>query len=107
MAGRVNIGSFRDYIQVFYESGSTVSPLGSTVQTLASCNVHADVNQLDSRQSVYLGMNKDERGYSVRFRALQMIRPVKVVYNGVEMLVVSTNVDKLNRFMDLIVKYTV
>lgn len=104
MAGIVNIGSFRDYIQVFYESGSTVSPLGSTVQTLSNLYVHADVNQMDGRQSVYLGLNRDTRAYSVKFRSLPMVRPVKIVYNGEEMQVISTNIDKLNRFMNLIVK---
>lgn len=104
MAGRVNIGYFRHQIQVFYESGQTVSPMGSTVQTLSNYYVYADVNQIDSKQAVYLGINENVRVYSAMFRTHSMVRPVKIIYNGSEMQVVSYSVDKLNRFMNLVVK---
>ena len=104
MAGRVNIGAFRNQIQVFYESGQTVSPMGSTVQVLSNYYVYADVNQIDSKQAVSLGINENVMAYSAVFRTHSTVRPVKVILAGEEMTVVSVNMDKLNRFMKLILK---
>ena len=103
MQGRVNVGRFRDKIKVYYVNGRTTTSMGDESLTYTSYDVWADVNQISSSQSVYLGLNKNAPSYSVTLRAPASGRPVKVLYNSVEYAVVDTQIDKVNQFQKLIV----
>lgn len=104
MAGRVNIGAFRDSVTVYYPLSETVTDMGSRTQTFESFDVYADVEQVDSKQLVYLGMNMDAMAFRVKFRSQSTKRPVKILYNGDELTVIITKFDKLNRITNCIAK---
>ena len=103
MPSRVNVGQFRDSITIYYVNTRSVTAMGDEVLTYTSYVVWADVNQINSTQSVYLGLNKDSKNYSVRLRPPASGRPVKILYNSVEYSIVSDSLDKVNQFLTLTV----
>lgn len=103
MAGSINIGAMRDFITISYELAVVSTVMGGRVQTFSPYEVPADVRPLSSSVAMKYGMDAMSDSYMVHLRPPAEGRPVKLVYEGVTYRVVSSERDKLNQFLTLIV----
>jgi hypothetical protein len=101
MGSRVNIGSFRDRIKVYFIASQANDDLGGSVIDYENYTINAHVEQLDSNQALRLGLDLLNDNYKVVCRPPTNSRPIMVDYNGESFRVISAVKDKVNKFMTL------
>jgi len=98
-----SVRSFRDKITIYYVNTSTVTDMGSPSLTYSTYDVWADVNQLSSDVALRYGINEMVNAYSVRTRPPASGRPVKVLYGSNTCRVISSKIDKVSQWLDLVI----
>ena len=100
----MNIGAMRDIITVSYENVVTVTPLGGRSRTFTDYEALADVQPLSSSSALKFGIDVMSDSYTVTLRPPATGRPIKITYETKEYKVISSERDKLNQFLRLIVE---
>lgn len=103
MPDKINAGSFRDPISVYYKTGSTTTDMGSEQPVFENYDLFADVNQLSGKSKMYYGLNIKDDNYKIICRNPSTLRPAFVIYNNIRHDIVDSFTDKRGQFLTMIV----
>jgi hypothetical protein len=98
-----NVGKHRDKITLKYVATDSQDDLGGAVLTYTSYEVYAHMEQLDSSQSLRLGLDLMTEAYEVICRPPAVGRPAKVEFDGETYSIRSYKVDKDRQFMEMVI----
>ena len=104
MAGRVNIGHFRDRVRLNYYGGETRTAQGSTVPTVLPYDVWADVREVNLEVAMSMGLNIQDTNLMITCRPVLRERILSVEYNGTTYTVIRPLTDKHNQFTKILVR---
>lgn len=92
----------RDRVTLYYELAQSATDMGGRSMTYTTYTLWADVEQMDSGQSLRYGLDTLNDNIRARTRPPATGRPVLILYNSVTYKVVSAVTDKVSQFLTII-----